>query len=71
MAKHRMSFWSCAGKFAFDTLSTARKVAKRMSSRGGSVVAYRCTDCQAWHVGSQTQRRPAKRRGSASSGARR
>lgn len=70
MSKPRMSFWSCAGKFAFETLSIARKVAKRMSARGSRVVAYRCTDCQAWHVGSNTQRRPAKRRGSASSGAR-
>lgn len=70
MAKHRMSFWSCSGKFAFDTLCTAKKVAKRMSGKGGAVVPYRCTDCQAWRVGGQTQRRRPKRKGSASTGAR-
>lgn len=71
MAKQRVSFWSCAGKFAFDTLCTAKKVAKRMSSRGERVVPYRCADCEAWHVGRNTQRRPPTRRMSASTGAKR
>jgi hypothetical protein len=60
MAKPRSSPWSCVGKFAFGDKSTARKVAKRMSQKGGAVTAYRCAECRAWHVGTSYVRKPKR-----------
>ena len=52
--------FSCYGKFGFAKPGLAKKVAKRMSSRGHRIGIYHCAGCQAWHVGSQFMK-PLKR----------
>lgn len=55
--------WQCVGKFAFRTAAMAKQVAKRMSSRRkGAIIAYHCTACDGWHVGSRSVKTRTKRR---------
>lgn len=41
----------CIGKAAFDTASTALKVAKRRKRRGKPASAYKCRVCGKYHLG--------------------
>lgn len=63
MAKRSMSVWSCSGKHPFADFCIARKVARRMSQKGPAVTAYRCTDCEAWHVGNTSPKTRPDRKG--------
>lgn len=49
----------CSGKERFLTFGLADRVAKLSNNRhaGFRLRAYRCGDCNAWHVGSSIGRR--------------
>ena len=41
----------CMGKDAHPSAAQAKKVVRNMKRFGKTVVAYRCPNCQSWHVG--------------------
>lgn len=45
----------CSGKQAFDEKGMAERIAARSRKRGnGKVIAYRCPNCRAWHIGNRS-----------------
>lgn len=54
---------SCTGKEAFSERAMAQRVADRMMQRREVRASiYRCEFCSAWHVGTHTQPKAARRR---------
>lgn len=48
----------CLGKQLFTSLRLAQDVAHRTSrTRGAAVQAYRCLQCDGWHVGNKNKPR--------------